>query len=42
MAIRNFKATTNGRRKMSTLINTEITVLIKVLILRLPLVVDVR
>ena len=25
MAIRNFKPTTNGRRKMSTLINTEIT-----------------
>ena len=25
MAIRNYKPTTNGRRKMSTLINTEIT-----------------
>ena len=25
MAIRNFKPTTNARRKMSTLINTEIT-----------------
>ena len=25
MAIRNYKATTPGRRKMSTLVNTEIT-----------------